>query len=178
MTYYPFNNLFNATGDTSQMKSKLEDLEGKLRTTEQQHQMAQQTLQETLSKCSSLEQSLESKKDCVRDQQVKIERLEEDLETRRSEVNRLQENQVRHSEMFGPTTDIHGRSQTLYTPRVMASSVMGLKLGVLGYLPTTHAKTNASTIFACRAVFRHVFIFTLRPQQVLVTYAPDEPRLF
>ena len=45
----------------------------------------------------------------------------------------------------------------LYRPRVMVSSAMGLKLKVFGFVPTTHAKnkrkTNASTIFVCRAAF-------------------------
>ena len=31
-------------------------------------------------------------------------------------------------------------------PRVMASSATGLKLGVFGFLPTTHAKTNAKQV--------------------------------
>ena len=32
--------------------------------------------------------------------------------------------------------------RTPIPPRVMASSSMGLKLGVFGFLPTTHAKAN------------------------------------
>ena len=39
-------------------------------------------------------------------------------------------------------------------PRVMVSSAMGFKLGVFGFLPTTHTKTNTSMIFAHRAVFQ------------------------
>ena len=34
-------------------------------------------------------------------------------------------------------------SRTPIPPRVMASSAMGLNLGVFGFLPTTHAKANA-----------------------------------
>ena len=50
-------------------------------------------------------------------------------------------------------------------PRVMASSAIGHKLGVFGFLPTTHAKQTQRKCFhnlnaLCRAL--HVFIFTLR----------------
>ena len=42
-------------------------------------------------------------------------------------------------------------------PRVMVSSALGLKLGVFGFLPTTHAKTNtkqnANMISVCCAAF-------------------------
>ena len=34
----------------------------------------------------------------------------------------------------------------IYCPCVMASSAMGLKLGVFGFLPTTHAKTNTKPV--------------------------------
>ena len=53
-------------------------------------------------------------------------------------------------------------------PNVMTSSAMGFKLGVFGFLPTTHAKINASTICVHRAAF------TL----MQVTYASDKPQLF
>ena len=52
----------------------------------------------------------------------------------------------------------------------MASSAMGL---TLGFLPTKHAKTNASTIFVRR--FTHVY---LHAQIALdCTYAPDKSGL-
>ena len=52
-------------------------------------------------------------------------------------------------------------------PCVMASSAMGLRLGVFGFLPTTHAKTNAKRMrpWSLRCVvFQRVFIFMIRPQ--------------
>ena len=63
----------------------------------------------------------------------------------------------------------------------MALSAMGLNLGVFGFFPTTQAKANAKqmrswSVHAAR-ILTHVF-FMLRPQYMLVTYAPDEPRLF
>ena len=43
----------------------------------------------------------------------------------------------------------------------MASSAMGLKLGVFGFLPTTHAKTNAIQMRprALRAVRRFMRVY-------------------
>ena len=46
----------------------------------------------------------------------------------------------------GPTEgspQIQGRSEPVIPPRIMASSAIGVQLGVFGFLPTTHAKTNA-----------------------------------
>ena len=49
------------------------------------------------------------------------------------------------------------REICLIPPRVMVSSALGLKLGVFGFLPTTHAKTNtkqnANIISVCCAAF-------------------------
>ena len=49
-------------------------------------------------------------------------------------------------------------------PRVMASSAMGLKLGVFGFLPTTHAKTHAKQMrpWSLHAVrhFTRVYLHT------------------
>ena len=50
-------------------------------------------------------------------------------------------------------TDIQGRSQTSYIVPFYGVVSHGLKLGVFGFLPTTHSKTNASTIFTHRAAF-------------------------
>ena len=61
-------------------------------------------------------------------------------------------------------TGIQGRSQPLYTPCVMASSSVGLKLGVFGFLPTTHAETNAKQMppqSLCTVQhFSHVYLHT------------------
>ena len=39
---------------------------------------------------------------------------------------------------------LHAEAPQIYiTPRVMASSAMGLKFGVFRFLPATHAETNA-----------------------------------
>ena len=55
------------------------------------------------------------------------------------------------------TTYIHQRSQTSLSPRIMASSAMGLNLVVFRFLPTTHTqkkrKTNAITILEHHAAF-------------------------
>ena len=63
----------------------------------------------------------------------------------------------------------------------MAQSAMELQLGVFCFLPTTHVKTKAnkmlSTIFALHGI-SWMFIFMLRPQQMQVTYAPNESHLF
>ena len=60
-------------------------------------------------------------------------------------------------------TDIYmGDPRPPISPCVMASSAMGLKLGVFGFLPTTHAKTNAIQMpsRSLRAVqhFTHVYL--------------------
>ena len=46
------------------------------------------------------------------------------------------------------------------SPCVMASSAMGFKLGVFGFLPTTHAKTNAKQMCpqTSRAVRRFMHV--------------------
>ena len=56
---------------------------------------------------------------------------------------------------------------------VMASSAMGLNLGIFWLLPITHAKQMRSRTGGLR-----MFVFTHRPQYMQVTQAPDEPRLF
>ena len=56
----------------------------------------------------------------------------------------------------GVLTDKQGGPRPCILPRAMASSAMGLKLRVFGFLTTTHAKkrkTNFSTIFAHVAAF-------------------------
>ena len=62
---------------------------------------------------------------------------------------------------------------------VMASSAMGLKLGVFGFLPTTHAETNANKMHpqSMRAMwlFTHVYLHAQTPVH---TCAPDESWLF
>ena len=42
-----------------------------------------------------------------------------------------------------PQIHIQGDSRPRITPRVMASSAMGLQFGVFRFLPATHDKTNA-----------------------------------
>ena len=53
-------------------------------------------------------------------------------------------------------------------PRVMASSAMGLKFGVFGFLPTTHAKTNTKQMLSrsLRAVRRFMCVY-LKGQTVV-----------
>ena len=59
------------------------------------------------------------------------------------------------------STDIQGRSQTFYTTPWIASSAMGLKLGVFVFLlVTAHAKTNAKQIYTSTIFARHVERFT------------------
>ena len=61
-------------------------------------------------------------------------------------------------------------------PHLMALSAMELKLGVfLVFCQPPYTKTNAKQM--CCSVLR-MFIFTLRPQKMQVTYAPDKPWLF
>ena len=66
-------------------------------------------------------------------------------------------------------------------PLVMASSAMGLNMGAFSFFSDhtrkTKCKTNAFTISAHHAAL-YAFVFTLIPQYMQVTYAPDEPHLF
>ena len=65
-------------------------------------------------------------------------------------------------------------------PHVMASSALGLKLRVFGFLPITHAKHMQNECvhdFPMQCGVLCVSIFTLRPQYMQVTYAPDKPQL-
>ena len=50
------------------------------------------------------------------------------------------------------STDIQGRSQT-YTAPCNGVVISGAQIGVVGVLPTTHAKTNVFTIFECCVAF-------------------------
>ena len=92
---------------------------------------------------------------------------------------------------FDPTVtwpQIQKRKPRLTLSSVMTSSAMELQLGLFRYLLITHRnkrKQNAPMIFAqmhvlvsCVISFSCVFIFTLRLQQMQVTYAPDASHLF
>ena len=102
--------------------------------------------------------------------------------------NHLISNQQPEKSMFGTftsasTPQIYTRDpRPLIPPRVMASSTMGLNLGVLGFFADhpckNKCKTNAFIIFACWAAFLHLFVFTLRPWHMQVAHASDEPWLF
>ena len=56
------------------------------------------------------------------------------------------------------STNIYERSQTSYTTRLMASSAMGLNLGVFGFLPTTHPKAMCSRSLRVARRFTHVWL--------------------
>ena len=79
-------------------------------------------------------------------------------------------------------TDIHQRSHTYIPPCVMASSAMGLNLGVFGFLLTTHVDTKMQN--KCVQNIRVfcdtlcVFVIMLRLQYMQVKKVPDKPRLF
>ena len=62
---------------------------------------------------------------------------------------------------------------------VMASSAMGLNLGVFVFLPTMHAKTDAKPMHPQSSCAMRRFMHVLSQTAVdAVTYARDEPWLF
>ena len=63
----------------------------------------------------------------------------------------------------------------------MVSTAMGLNLGVIGFLPTTHTETMQNQcIHDLRAPCSILHVFYLHSQTAVdaVTCAPDEPWLF
>ena len=79
-------------------------------------------------------------------------------------------------------TEMQGRSQTSYTSPCNGVVSHGSQIGGLRVF-ADHARKNkskakASTIFSRSVALYSCFIFTLRPQKMQATYAPDEPRLF
>ena len=70
--------------------------------------------------------------------------------------------------------DIQEEPRPLILSCVVALSAMELKLGVLGVLPTKHAKTSTKQ----KRPLSVLTVLRLTHVYMQVTYAPEEPRLF